>query len=240
MENEKLSGSFVQKYDPISDSFVVVENTNVEEKENKQRKFEPFSFFKFRKNRIMESEQERPEQQPAHPEKPVQPVQPIPDIVTPPSSSQPARPVPPYPSRPSNPQPMPPANASVVLARNAYNKLVNLNTLYQNLAINSPENADLFSDLASETSILQATLLSIYQTLSGNNFVPSHNQNVPTLTGNLCQDLIISQNLLQNIIDTAISLQRSVSVQNIDRQLAIITATLLSQKNKLSSLQTTC
>lgn len=235
MENEKLSGSFAQKYDPMSDSFVVVEKMNTEE--NKNKRFEPFSFFKFRKNRIMESEQDRPEQQPAQP---VKPVQPVPDISTPPSSSQPTNPITTNPARPSNPQPMPPANASVVLARNAYNKLITLNALYQSLAINNPENADLFNDLASETAILQATMLSIYQNLTGNNFIPAQNQTAPVLSGNLCKDLIITQNLLQNIIDTVISLQRSVNVQSIDRQLAIITATLFSQKNKLSSLQTSC
>ncbi len=227
MENEKLSGAFTQKYDPMSDSFVVVENNSANE--NKERKFEPFSFFR-RKNKIMESEPvPLPPIQPTQPpQQPMQPVQQPSNTITPPN-----RP-------PQRPPHMPAPNSSVAIARNAYNRLATLDSLYQTMAVTYPENAELFNDLANETAILQATMLTIYQTLSGNNFLPAQEHNKPTISGNLCSDLITIQNYLQNTIDTVIALQRSVNVQSIDRQLAIITATLFSQKGRLSSLQTSC
>lgn len=227
MENEKLSGAFTQKYDPMSDSFVVVENKDTND--NKERRFEPFSFFK-RKNKIMESEPvPQPPIQPSQPpQQPIQPVQQPSNTITPPN--RPAQ----------RPQHMPAPNSSVTLARNAYNRLATLDSLYQTMAEKYPDNTELFNDLANETAILQATMLTIYQTLSGNNFLPAQDHNKPNISGNKCADLITIQNYLQNTIDTVIALQRSVNVQNIDRQLAIITATLFSQKSRLSSLQTSC
>lgn len=229
MENEKLSNEYIQKYDPLSDTFVVVQNTK--EDNSQKAKKEPFSFFKFRnRTKAMESENVQPVVPPTSVE-PTPPSQP-----TPPSSSPEQRPNPPInpPHSPSRPQ-LP--NSPVVISRNLYNRLLVLGSLYETMASFYPQNRELFDSLYNETLVLQSTMLMIYQSLSGNNFRPEQNRNTPTLTSNLCQDLIIVQNYLQETIDLTLSLQRAVNVQSIDRQLIIIYATLISQKSKLSSLQ---
>ena len=221
MENEKLSQSFIQKYDPLADNFVIVENLSTTEtfqQNQKQRRFEPFSFFRFR-NRETKSLQNDPP--PALPEEP------------------PTAQIPPPLPQPIKPQPMPPTN-SVILAKDIYNKLKILSSLYQTMVISDPSNASVYNSLISETAILENTMLAIYQLLSGNNFIPTQNQTSPILTGNICNDLVIVQSYLQSIIDDVIALQRSVNVSNVDRQLTIINATLFSQKSKLSTLQSTC
>ncbi len=232
MENEKLSNAYVQKYDPISDSFVVVESQS----EQKQRKMEPFSFFR-RKTKVMESDNTMPTSDNPTILPDSQPMpQPAPSI--PNNTVQPNPPAPPY--SPNPPQrPMPTPNTSVILARNLYNRMRILHSLYLSMARTYPTKNDFYTSLTNEISILQATILSIYQSLSGNNFVPEQRESVPILTRNYCQDIAIVQNYLQDVIELTISLQRAVNVQNIDRQLTIISATLLSQQNKLSTEQNT-
>ena len=236
MENEKLSNKFVQKYDSLSDGFVVVQSTEDVQKQKR----EPFSFFRFKpKAKAMESEPNRPANESIN--QPV--VNPPAENIAPPSNGG-SKPTTPDFDLPSSQKPLPQQlrphrepNNPVVLAKNFHNRLVVLGSLYETMAKTYPEHKDLFDDLYSETQILQATALVIYQTLSGNNFRPEQNKVVPTLYGNLCKDLIIVQNYLQETIDLCLALQRAVNVQNIDRQLFITNATLLSQKSKLSSLQ---
>lgn len=251
MENEKLSRSFIQKYDPLTDSFVVVQNQTNENNSQEKRRFEPFSFFKF-KNRTRTMQDENlnsldPSQQPLIQPTPEQdnsnntqyptlnptPVQNTPHI-------QPTRPKPPQPPMPPRPQPVPPQNTPVILARDAYNRMRILSSFYQSMAVSDPSNAETYNSLAGEMLILETTMLSIYQLLSGNNFVPTQTMRTPTLTGNICTDLSTIQSFLQDTVDNVISLQRSVNISNVDRQLAIINATLLSQSNKLSTLQSSC
>ena len=238
MEKEKLSQAFIQKYDTLSDTFVIVKRTNEPQQETR-RKFEPFSFFKFksRQNQVLQSDENQNVQEPVVPQ-PVQnqPVQPQPND----QYERPHQNYPPQQPMPPRPQPVPPANTPVKLSRDAYNKLRILNSLYQNLANSDPTNSEIYNSLAGETLVLQTTMLSIYQLLSGNNSVPMQNQIMPPLTGNICTDLVTTNNYVQDIIDIVLSLQRSVNIQNVDRQLSIITATLLSQKSKLSTLQSTC
>lgn len=238
MENEKLSNAYVQKYDPLSDSFVVVENSKSAE-ENKQRKFEPFSFFRRNKTKAMETDTIQPiAQQPIINPQPMpqpNPSNPYPN----PNRTEPTPTRPPsLPNPPSRPN-LPGANNPILISRNIYNKMKVLNSLYQTMAATYTTQAEIFNDLSSELDILQPTMLSIYQSLSGNNFAPQQRESTPILTRNYCQDLIIIQNYLQEIIDLSIALQRLVNVQNINRQLAIINATLLSQKSKLSTEQAT-
>ncbi len=227
MENEKLSNKFVQKYDPIADTFVVVQSTNEEQKPKK----EPFSFFKLKpKTKAMESEVVQPIVEPNETDL-------IPPMAPPsPSPTSPSnRPVPPPAHRPPQKPSMP---TPVIIAKNFYNRLIVLGLLYGEMARQYPEHQQLFDDLYNENLILQSTTLLIYQSLSGNNYRPEQYETSPTLTGYLCQDLIIVQNYLQETIEVCLSLQRAVNVPNIDRQLIIINTTLLSQKGKLSSLQT--
>jgi hypothetical protein len=224
MEKENLSQSFIQRYEALSDSFVIVERENVEQK---TRKFEPFSFFRFRnkEQKVLRNEES------VTPQIGVQP---------PPPPAPPTPPVPPQPPRPPRPQPIPPQNTPVILARDIYNKLRILKTIYQSLEISDPENAEAYNALVNETLILETTMLSIYQLLGGNNFVPNQNQTVPILTGNICADLVITQNYIQDILDNVLALQRIVNISNVDRQLAIISATLLSQKSRINTLQMSC
>ena len=233
MENENLSNAFVQKYDPVSDSFVVVESQSQTE-ENKSRKFEPFSFFKRNKTRAMESDSsQQPAPQPMPSPSPSNAYPNSPNYSNEPSTSRPSY----NPNSPSRPGMQP--NTPVILSRDIFNRLRILNTLYQRMASTYPTRAELYDQLVNETQILQVTMLSIYQTLSGNNFRPEQRESVPSLTRNYCEDVLILQNYLQDIIDLTILLQRSVNVQNIDRQLTIINATLLSQQSKLTTEQTT-
>jgi len=236
MENEKLSNAYVQKYDPVSDSFIVVESKNQTE-ETKSKKFEPFSFFKRNKTKAMESDTVQP--QPVAPQPMPQPNPSNPYPGTPNRGEQPSSPFPPSSPNPQTRPPMQNPNNPILIARNIYNKMRVLHSLYQTMASTYPSKAELFNELASEISILQATMLSIYQTLSGNNFIPQQRESFPILTRNYCEDVLILQKYLQEIIDLTILLQRSVNVQNIDRQLAIINATLLSQKSKLETEQST-
>lgn len=196
MENEKLSKSFIQKYEPLSDSFVVVENhihsNNMEEK---RKPF--FSFFKVRTNENVNALHDEQEN-----------------------------------------QTQPESNSVVLLSRDAYNKSRILKTLYQNLALSIPQCEREFNELASEMTIIESTLLSIYQTLSGNNFAPEQTLSPTQLTGNIQTDIDLAKSLLQDLTNDVLSLQRSVNVQNIDRQLAIISTTLVSQANRLNNLNT--
>ena len=213
MENENLSQSFIQKYDPLSDSFVVVLNQTKEE-QPKQSKFEPFSFFRFnRKSQIAQDNSQPPQPQPS-PTPPQQPPQPT--------------------------QAYPTANQSVALARDSYNQLKILNSLYQSLAVSDCRNTALYNDLISQTDILISTVLSIYQLLSGTTFVPEQNQKSPKLTGENCIDRKLTEAYIQEVLNTILNLQRSVNVDNIDRQLMIISTTLLSQRSQLISLQASC
>ena len=229
MEKENLSQTFIQKYDALSDTFIVVEKANATHIEEKRRKFEPFSFFRFRGREQKTMQSEEDVRQPAPPQQ-----------TPPPPIPQPQPPMPPRPPEPPRPQPIPPANTPVVLSRDAYNKLRTLNSLYQTLSISDPDNSELYNSLANETLILQNTMLSIYQLLAGNNSVPNQNQVMPTLNGNRCNDWLATQNYIQSIIDDVLALQRSVNIANVDRQLSIITATLLSQKSRISTLQMSC
>lgn len=231
MENEKLSDKFAQKYEPLTDSFVVVQNANEEAPKPKR---EPFSFFKFKaRAKVMESEQVQPIENPEQMENISRP----PTQTPPPSNQNPSRPAPPF-TPPAPPTQRPPMQHNVVtLAKNFYNRLVVLGLLYSEMERLCPQNAQIFEELHSENLILQSTSLLIYQSLSGNNYRPEQNKTTPTLSGNLCQDLIVVQNYLQETIELCLALQRSVNVQNIDRQLIILSTTLLSQKSKLSSLQ---
>ena len=213
MENENLSQSFIQKYDPLSDSFVVVLNQTKEE-QPKQRKFEPFSFFRFKtKSEIAQDNSQPTQLQPS----------PIPPQQTP----QPT-------------QTSPTANQSVTLARDAYNQLKILNSLYQTLSLSDCNNTALYNDLITQTDILISTVLSIYQLLSGTSVVPEQNQKSPVLTGEKCIDRKLTERYIQEVLNTILNLQRSVNVDNIDRQLMIISTTLLSQKSQLISLQASC
>ena len=217
MENEKLSSAFIQKYDSLSDSFVVVKNEKQNEESQKRRRFEPFSFF--RRNRVMQEENATPIQ------REVPPVQNVPEqrIETP--------------QRTVNPQPI---NQSVNLSAQAYNKIKILKSLYECLLEVDPNNSETFNNLISETSIIENTMLAIYQSLSGTNNVPAQNQTAPEMTKMRCRDLDTTEKYIQSTIDTVLSLQRAVNVPDIDRQLTIIGLTLLSQKSKINSLQTGC
>lgn len=199
MENEKLSKSFIQMYEPLSDSFVVVENhihsNNIEEKRKPL-----FSFFKVRTRENVNALHNEQENQ--------------------------------------TPQTQPENNSVVLLSRDAYNKSRILKTLYQNLALSIPQCEREFNELASEMAVIESTLLSIYQTLSGNNFVPEQTISPVELTGNIQTDINSAKSLLQDLTNNVLSLQRSVNVQNIDRQLAIISTTLVSQANRLNNLNT--
>ena len=224
MENEKLSNKFVQKYDPIADTFVVVQSTNEEQK----TKREPFSFFRLKqKTKAMESEIVQPIVQPNE-TKPTAPT----NSATPTEELPTNRPIPSH-----NPSQKPQMPTPVIIAKNFYNRLVVLGLLYGEMARQYPDHKQVFDDLYGENLILQSTALLIYQSLSGNNYRPEQNKTTPTLAGNLCKDLIIVQSYLQETIELCLSLQRAVNVPNIDRQLIIINTTLLSQKGKLSSLQ---
>lgn len=229
MENEKLSSAFIQKYDPLSDSFVVVENEGQNELNQKRRRFEPFSFF--RRNKTLQEENITPRQNEVI--APVQNEQPQMDERT----VIPQRPVEQVPPQRPAPQPV---NQSVRLSIDAYNKLRILNSLYHNLLEIDRNNEEEYNDLINETTIMQSTMLSIYQTLSGSNNIPPQNQSMPETTGLRCRDLSTTENFLQNTTSTVLALQRAVNVTNINRQLSIISLTLLSQKNRLNALQTGC
>lgn len=217
MEKENLSQSFIQKYDSLSDSFVVVLNENTEEKTKNitnQRKFEPFSLFRFKgKSQITQD------------------------------NSQPAQPQPTHPPHQQNSQPAQPplaTNQSVILSRDAYNQLKHLEFLYESLAHTDIANSNLYNDLASQTKILTSTMLSIYQLLSDTSNTPDQDHTCPVLTRENCIDRKLTENYIQEVLNTVLNLQRSVNVNNIDRQLAIISTTLLSQKSQLASLQASC
>lgn len=196
MEKEHLSNFFIQKYDPMTDSFVVVENDTKE-----KRKFMPLSFFRFNsKNKTMREETAEP--------------------TLPPNQVEQGNPV--------------------DLSKELYNRIKILSSLYNSMATIDPANANEYKTLAGETQILQNTTLSIYQILSGNNNVPEQTLSTPTLSNSTPTALGTVQEFLQTIIDTSLKLQRVVNVDNINRQLVIVTATLLSQKNKLSALQQAC
>lgn len=196
MENEKLSKSFIQKYEPLSDSFVVVEN-HIHSNNMEEKRKPIFSFFKIRTRENVNA---------LHDE--------------------------------GQSQTQPETNSVVILSRDAYNKSRILKTLYQNLALSIPQCEREFNELTSEMAVIESTLLSIYQTLSGNNFVPEQTLSPVELTGNIQTDIDSAKSLLQDLTNDVLSLQRSVNVQNIDRQLAIISTTLVSQANRLNNLNT--
>lgn len=196
MENEKLSKSFIQKYEPLSDSFVVVEN-HIHSNNMEEKRKPIFSFFKVRTRENVNALHDEGQSQ----------------------------------TQPEN-------NSVILLSRDAYNKSRILKTLYQNLALSIPQCEREFNELASEMAVIESTLLSIYQTLSGNNFVPEQTISPVELTGNIQTDIDSAKSLLQDLTNDVLSLQRSVNVQNIDRQLAIISTTLVSQANRLNNLST--
>ena len=197
MEKENLSQTFIQKYDKLSDSFVVVENKEEKEQKTRQRRFEPFSFFNL--NNKAQANQES-------------------DQTSPPPVSNPA----------------------VSISKDLYNMLKILESLYQNLSLTDFENSSLYDELAAETSILSSTMLSIYQLLSGTTSIPNQNQKAPILTGEICSDRITVEKYIQKTINYLLKLQNMINVDNIDRQLVIITLTLFSQKNQLKDLQSSC
>lgn len=209
MENEKLSNAFIQKYEPLTDSFVVVENHINRQEQTQAEEKKHSSFFSFFRPRQREN------------------VDAMHD------NGQPTQPTP---AQPPQPTQTPESNSAVVLSRDAYNKSRILKSLYQNLALSIPQCEKEFNELAQEMAVIESTLLSIYQSLSGNNYAPEQNQPAVNLTGNIETDIGSAKTLLQDLTNDVLALQRVVNVPSIDRQLAIISTTLVSQANRLNSM----
>lgn len=194
--------------------------------------------------------------QPFQPEQPAfpGPFQPLPPQPRPPFPPSPRPPVPPRP-RPPAPRPpfvptppvfppFPPAsNRAILLFTQLYYELGNLQILYLQLAGYAPDvnSASQLNGYANEVLILRQSVLQIYRTLTGRTLPATSSRFLPpVLTGDYCTDLGIVYSYANSISSNLLQLIRIVDINNINRQLSIILATMNNQIIGLNNLLTFC
>ena len=154
-----------------------------------------------------------------------------------PPSFPPMRPnFPPMPPPPNMP---PQFNYAVFLARNIYWQIVTLMDLYEQLILQNPANAPMFNSMKSQLELLRITMLNIYRRLSGNNFIFGRSEKIE-LSSNYCTALQETYDYLSNLNGNVFYLQRLVNINDIDRQLIIMLATLNTQLNNINNLIKNC
>lgn len=152
---------------------------------------------------------------------------------------EPFRPGRPGPSRPPVPPRPPQAQQPVQLSRDIYNKLLILNELYGDLLTYNTQYNDEIRDMIAELRIVTFAMLRIYQTLSGRNNIPLQNIRKPRFNG-FCNGVVVCINWIRDIMFDIRRLQRLVEITNIDRQLIIINFTLQSQLSQLMQMRQEC
>ena len=165
-------------------------------------------------------------------EQPQPPQQPLP---------QPIPPKPPLtPPRPQQPSV---SKRVVGLVVEIYYELGNLRSLYNQLAGFAPRENDvtLLNSYANEVLVLQGAMNEIHKTLTGEILPPTSNLYLtPVLTGDYCTDLNTTYKFIVNLNSKVLRLIRIIDISSINRQLAIISATLNNQINVLNSLNNAC
>lgn len=185
--------------------------------------------------------------------------QPQPQLIQPPqqtpqqpkqnSSQQPPQqplpqPIPPKPPlTPPRPQQPSVSKRVVDLVVEIYYELGNLRSLYNQLAGFAPRENDvtLLNSYANEVLVLQGAMNEIHKTLTGEILPPTSNLYLtPVLTGDYCTDLNTTYKFIVNLNSKVLRLIRIIDISSINRQLAIISATLNNQINVLNSLNNAC
>jgi len=150
------------------------------------------------------------------------------------------QPFPPFQPRPIVP---PASNRAFLLLTELYYELGNLQSLYSQIATYAPDvNASSqLNAYANEVFILRQAVFEIYRTLTGRILPPASGRYLsPILTGDYCTDLGITYNLASAITTILLQLIRIIDVNSINRQLAIISATINNQMNGLNNLMNVC
>ena len=190
------------------------------------------------------SPQQPPQQTPQQPKQnsPQQPPQ------QPPQQQPPQQPLPqPIPPKPplTPPRPQQPSVSKRVvdLVVEIYYELGILRSLYNQLAGFAPRENDvtLLNSYANEVLVLQGAMNEIHKTLTGKILPPTSNLYLtPVLTGDYCTDLNTTYKFIVNLNSKVLRLIRIIDISSINRQLAIISATLNNQINVLNSLNNAC
>ncbi|MDD4686311.1 MAG: hypothetical protein PHI76_03425 [Clostridia bacterium] len=184
-------------------------------------------------------------QPPAMPQPPVMPQPQRPPQQIPTMPGRPVFPPRQQPFPPFQPRPIvPPAsNRAFLLLTELYYELGNLQSLYMQIATYAPDvNASSqLNAYANEVFILNQAVFEIYRTLTGRILPPTSNRYpTPILTGDYCTDLGIAYNLASSISTIILQLIRIIDVNNINRQLVIISATINNQMSGINNLMSVC
>lgn len=130
---------------------------------------------------------------------------------------------------------------STRVARLTYFDLLDMVDTYQSLAaMAKTRDVEVIQNLTSQTRILSAVMLKIYQQLSNSNRIPRRTDPAGQLPKNYCAAIDITGERLDKVSKDLFRLRRLVDINNINRQLFIMQSIVENQFNTLNNLRKNC